>query len=619
VRIEGKGRLPVEVLQNHLLAAAEEMGLVLVRTAYSPNIKERRDSSTAILDPDGAVVAQAAHIPIHLSSMMALAEVLFVHYPRETLRPGDMFVANDPYVAAGSHLNDVAVIAPVFVDGRLTAFVANAAHHADVGGLVPGSESGDSRSIWEDGLRLPVARLVHRGRFDDGLFRTILLNSRTPEERVGDLRAQVGANRAGARRIEELAASYGRDTVLAGMRAMLDYTERRLRQGIGRLARGTYHAEGATDDNGLVPEPAAIRLALTVGDGNITLDFTGTDAQVPGAKNVPRVSLLATAYYAVKAVVDPDIPANSGYYRAIHVHAPRGSLLDPVPPAAVAARFTTCQTVADVILRALAAAAPERAVAGSHGGTLAIYSGTDPRTGRFFVDYEVYAGGSGARATGDGMDAVANHTTNTSNLPIESLEREYPLLVERYELRTDSAGPGRFRGGLGAVRVVRSLAPRPALRGPALESALRPTDDEPTSRATGSAERAVEGIELSLGGWGCDQQAPPRGASGGSDGEPGAFDVESSPGAVPTTLRSTVSGRRIGPGGRVIVTTAGGGGFGDPLARDPERVLEDVAEGTMTAARAERAYGVVVRDGAVDLGATEALRATRRRRKGAEE
>ncbi|MBI1735787.1 MAG: hydantoinase B/oxoprolinase family protein [Candidatus Rokubacteria bacterium] len=564
------------MLQNHLLAAAEEMGIVLVRAAYSPNIKERRDSSTAILDAGGEVVAQAAHIPMHLSSMMALAPALFRAYPPGTLGPGDMFVANDPYVAAGSHLNDLAVIAPVFVGRRLVALVANAAHHADVGGRVPGSESGDSRTIYQDGLRLPVARLARRGRIEDGLFRTILLNSRTPDERVGDLRAQMAANRAGAARVVALARAFGLDTLVGSMRDMLRYTERRVREGLRALPRGTWRAEGETDDDGVGGPGVPIRLALTVGDGELVLDFSGTGEQVAGAKNVPLVSLLATIYYAVKAVVDPDIPANAGYYRAIRVVAPEGTVLNPRPPAAVAARFTTCQKVADVVLAALAGAAPARAVARSHGGTLGIYSGTDPRSGAFFVDYEVYAGGGGARATKDGWDAMANHTTNTSNLPIESLEREYPLLVERYELRADSEGPGRFRGGLGATRVVRGL-----------------------------------GTAIAVGGWGCDQQHPPAGLAGGAPGEPGAFEIDAGDGR--RVVRSTVAGVTLAAGGRLTITTAGGGGYGDPLAREPAGVLADVREGKITAAHARDVYAVALRGDTIDATETEALRAARSR------
>lgn len=567
----------VEVLQKLLLGAAEEMGITLIRTAYSPNIKERRDASAAVFDPDGQVIAQAAHIPMHLSSMMELPRVLLDAYPRASWRPGDMFIANDPYVGAGSHLNDIAILAPVFVDGRLIGFVANTAHHADVGGRVPGSESGDSTSIFQDGVRLPVARIVSRGHVDDGLLRTILLNSRTPEERIGDLNAQLAANRAGAQRLQAICRQYGPDLLRQSMREILDYTERRTRQGIGKMPDGIFEGEGFCDDDGLSARPVRLRVAVHVRGDEIVLDFSGSDPQVPGAKNVPTVSLLATVYYVLKAVIDPDIPPNAGYYRAITVRAPSGSVLNPVPPAAVAARFTTCQKVADVILSAFARSVPERVVAHCHGGTLAIYSGVNPRNGEFFVDYEVYAGGSGARATKDGMDGIANHTTNTSNLPIEALESEFPLLVDRYELVPDSGGPGKFRGGLSIVREVRGL-----------------------------------GRDLTVGGWGCDHRIPARGLFGGGEGVPGGFHLVGADGEVRQTVRSTVPAVSLRAGDWLRICTSGGGGFGDPLERDPALVSRDLLAGKISPPAAESIYGVVLRAGEIDIDATERLRARRR-------
>ncbi|PYM17655.1 MAG: hydantoinase [Candidatus Rokuibacteriota bacterium] len=575
--MSGMDLMTVEVLQRLLLAAAEEMGITLIRAAYSPNIKERRDASCAVFDAEGRVIAQAAHIPMHLSSMVDLPRALGEAYPRKTWQPGDMFIANDPYVSAGSHLNDLAVIAPVFGGGELIGFVANTAHHADVGGRVPGSESGDSTSIFQDGLRLPVARLVARGRVDDGLFRTILLNSRTPRERIGDLRAQIAANRAGSERLREICEQRGADVLQRSMAAILDATERRLREGIATMPDGSYDAEGFCDDDGREARPVRIRVTVRIAGDRVTLDFTGTDAQVAGAKNVPPVSLLATVYYVLKAVIDPDIPPNGGYYRAIEVIAPAGTVLNPRPPAAVAARFTTCQTVADVVLSAFARVVPERVVAHCHGGTLAIYSGTDPRRGEFFVDYEVYAGGSGARATKDGIDGIANHTTNTSNLPIEALESEFPILVERYAFVPDTGGAGRFRGGLAVVREVRGLAG-----------------------------------ELVVGGWGCNQREAPRGFGGGGDGVPGAFEVVGADGAIRETARSTVPGLHVAAGERLRVRTSGGGGSGDPLTRDPALVLRDLRLEKISATHAESVYGVVVRDGVVDVEATRARRAERK-------
>jgi len=575
--VSGVDLVTVEVLQKLLLAAAEEMAITLIRAAYSPNIKERRDASCAVFDPGGQVIAQAAHIPMHLSSMVDLPRVLVEAYPRRSWRPGDMFVANDPYTSAGSHLNDIAIIAPVFADGELIGFVANTAHHADVGGRVPGSESGDSTSIFQDGLRLPVARLVARGRIEDGLFRTILLNSRTPHERIGDLRAQIAANRAGSDRLREICRQHGVDVLRRSMTEILDATERRLRDGIARMPGGCYEAEGFCDDDGREARPVRIRVAVRITGDQVTLDFTGTEAQVPGAKNVPPVSLLATVYYVLKAVIDPDIPPNGGYCRAIGVVAPSGTVLNPLPPAAVAARFTTCQTVADVVLSAFAQAVPERVVAHCHGGTLAIYSGIDPRRGEFFVDYEVYAGGSGARATKDGIDGIANHTTNTSNLPIEALESEFPILVERYAFVRDSGGSGRFRGGLAVVREVHGLAG-----------------------------------DLVVGGWGCNQREAPRGLGGGGDGMPGAFEIIGADGAVSHIARSTVPGLPLRAGETLRVRTSGGGGSGDPLDRDPTLVLRDVRLDKVSTAHAETAYGVVVSDGEVNIEATRRLREERR-------
>jgi len=569
--------MTTEVLQKLLLSAAEEMGITLVRTAYSPNIKERRDASSAVFDARGRVIAQAAHIPMHLSSMVELPEILLKAYPVPRLHPGDMFLANDPYVGAGSHLNDIAVIAPAFHAGRLIGFVANTAHHADVGGRVPGSESGDSVSIFQDGLRLPLVRVLQRNRLEDGVFQMILLNSRTPRERTGDLQAQFSANRAGIRRLQEICEEYGPEVLAREMSNILDYTERRIRDGIGELPPGTYEAEGLCDDDGVTARPVRIRVKVGIERDQVTVDFAGSEAQLPGAKNVPPVSLLATVYYVIKAVVDPDIPPNAGYYRAISVSAPRGSLLNPTPPAAVAARFTTCQKVADVILEALAPALPARVIAHCHGGTLAIYSGVDPRNGEYFVDYEVYAGGSGARSTKDGVDGIANHTTNTSNLPIEALETEFPILVERYEFLLDSGGPGKFRGGLGVVREVRAL-----------------------------------GDDLVVGGWGCDQRAAPRGLFGAEPGVAGGFHVVDAEGLVRETVRSTVKGIQLPPRGRLRVHTSGGGGYGDPLDRDPELVLRDLRLGKVSLAHAEAAYGVVVTAAGVDRAATERVRAARR-------
>jgi N-methylhydantoinase B len=381
------------------------------------------------------------------------------------------------------------------------------------------------------------------------------------------------ANRAGSDRLREIAFNTA-PQLARGMAEILDATERRLRDGIARMPDGCYEAEGFCDDDGLEARPVRIRVAVRIAGERVTLDFTGSEAQVPGAKNVPPVSLLATVYYVLKAVIDPDIPPNGGYYRAIEVVAPEGTVLNPRPPAAVAARH-------DVSIRRrraqrLCAVVPS---ASSRTATAARWRSTRhrPRRGEFFVDYEVYAGGSGARATKDGIDGIANHTTNTSNLPIEALESEFPILVERYAFVPDTGGAGRYRGGLSVVREVRGLHG-----------------------------------DLTVGGWGCNQREAPRGLGGGGAGVPGAFEIAGADGVVRETARSTVPGLLLRAGEALRVRTSGGGGSGDPLDRDPGLVLSDVRLDKITTAHAEAAYGVVLRSGEIDVEATRRLRADRR-------
>lgn len=552
----GLDGIDLEVLGNLLLAIAEEMGVGLVRTAFSPNIKERADCSAAIFDGRGELLAQAAHIPMHLSSLLDLPREILARFPGRALGPGDLFVANDPYAGGGSHLNDIAMALPVFAGDRLLAFVANIAHHADVGGRVPGSETADSRTIFEEGLRIPVVKLAPGGTLQRDLWDLVLLNSRTPREREGDLRAQMAACRQGARRLGELIDRRGEGFFRAGAEGLLGTAERRARGALSRLPPGTYVAEDLVDDGETAGQAGRICVRLEIRNGHLRADFAGTSPQLPWGKNVPRSALLAAVYYAVKAVVDPGLPPNGGWFRAVTVEAPPASLVQAAPPAGVAARFVTCQKVADVVLAALAQAAPDRGIGGCHGGTMLLLAGRDPRRGETFVDYEVYAGGHGARMTGDGLSARQAHLTNTSNLPVEALEAEYPLLVERYELIPDSGGPGKFRGGLAVRRAVRVLA---------------------------------DGAEAS--GWSCNQVRPPRGILGGRPGRPGGF-FGRAPAAERPLGRATLAPVALRRGDVLRVETAGGGGWGAPRDRDPALLREDLAEGYVTGEGAGRDYGI---------------------------
>jgi N-methylhydantoinase B len=540
--------ITVEVVSRHVLAAAEEMGVVLMRTAFSPNIKERHDCSTAVFDAAGEVVAQAQHVPIHLGSMIGAIRSIRARYADAEIRPGDMFVANDPYNGGGSHLPDLNVVAPVFHDGRIAAFVANIAHHADVGGMVPGSEAAVCESIFQEGLRLPPVRLVSEGMLNRDIAEVIFLNSRTPEERKGDLNAQIAANRVGQRAIVRLIERYGLATYTAALDAYLDYSERRLRAAIDRLEPGTYRAEDLM--SGVGDALVRVACAAIVAPGRLTFDFDGTDPQIPSARNVPTQALAATVYTVMKALLDPDAPANGGAFRAVEIRAPAGCIVNPVPPAPVGARSISCGVVDGVIVSALSEAMPAKRMAPSGPHHLLLVAGTDPRNGRYFVNYETVAGALGARASRDGMDAVRTLSSGSANLPVEALEHAYPLRIERYALRNGSGGPGRYRGGDGLVRDYRVLA-----------------DD----------------VAVSLTG---ERQAnPAAGIAGGGPGAVGEFVLD--PGTDgEKKLPSAVREMRLSRGALLRVATPGGGGFGAPADRDRADVAADLREGRIDPAGA---------------------------------
>lgn len=446
-----------EVVARYLLGVTEEMSAALMRTAFSPNIKERGDCSTAVFDAEGNIVALPQRVPIHLGSMVGVIEAVLARFPKDCIEPGDMFMANDPYNGGGSHLPDINVIAPVFVDGAIAAYVACIAHHADVGGMVPGSEAAVCHSIFQEGLRIPPVRIVRRGEFNRDVFDILLLNSRTPDERAGDLRAQVAANTVGVRSVQALFERYGTADTLATMAGYLDFTEKRFAAAIAQLPPGRYQATEYLDgtEEG---ERAPITLALTVGEKRLHFDFSGSAPQLAAARNIPYRALVATVYTVVKSLLDPDVPANSGYFRTMDIVAPEGSVVGPVAPAAVGARSISCAVLGDVIAAALSQARPDKALAASGPHQLVVLAGTDPRTGRYFVNYETIAGAMGARAYRAGVDAVRVHASGSSNLPVEALEHAYPFRIEQYALRKGSGGDGMFRGGDGVVRDYRVLA-----------------------------------------------------------------------------------------------------------------------------------------------------------------
>ncbi len=448
----------LEVFRNLFYSAAEEMGVTLCRTAFSPNIKERRDYSCAVFDGDGHMVAQGEHMPVHLGSLPLSVEAAIQHVPME---PGDMVVVNDPF-RGGTHLPDITIVQPVHMDGEdaPTFYVANRAHHSDVGGMTPGSMP-LSTSIYQEGIRIPPLRLVRRGEIVEDVMALILANVRTPNEREGDLTAQIASNRTGERRLLALADKYGGDTVVTYMHHLQAYAERMTREAIKAIPDGTYRFEDCMDDDGHGNGPLPIVVTLTVAGDGARIDFTGTADQAQGSVNAIYAITLSAVMYCFRVIVPFPIPSNYGTIRPLEVIAPEGTLVNARPPAAVAGgNVETSQRIVDVVLGALAQAIPDQIPAASSGTMNNLTrGGTDPRTGDDFAYYETIAGGMGARPTADGLDATHCHMTNSLNTPIEALEHAYPFRVKRYAIRHGSGGAGRFRGGDGICRENEVLCP----------------------------------------------------------------------------------------------------------------------------------------------------------------
>jgi N-methylhydantoinase B len=452
---------PVElaIFQSAMHSIAEEMGAALRRTALSPNIKERRDYSCAVFDGQGRVIAMGDHMPVHLGSMPMSVEaaIAAIDFAR-----GDIAIVNDPY-AGGTHLPDITMVLPVFAAGveKPMFYVSNRAHHADVGGRFAGS-MGPAEEIFQEGIRIPPVRIVRGGKLDREMLDLILLNVRTPREREGDLQAQMGACRVGERRMLEVAEKYGVARIEELVAELLDYSERLVRAELRTMPAGVFAAEDWLDDDGMKNEPIriAVRVELDPEAGAMRVDFAGTSAQVAGSVNAVRAITLSACFYVLRCLLQEDAPATAGILRPLVLYTPRGSVVDAMSPAAVAGgNVETSQRIVDVLLKALAAAIPERVPAAS-AGTMSnlTVGGVDGRTGEAFTYYETAAGGMGARPGLDGIAGVQTHMTNSLNTPVEALEYAYPFRVRRYGYRDGSGGAGPFRGGEGLVREVELLA-----------------------------------------------------------------------------------------------------------------------------------------------------------------
>ncbi len=445
----------LQIAWNGIRSICDEAFLSLMRSSFSTNIKERHDHSTAVLDAGGRLIAQAEmSLPIHLASMTGMIATLLDKF-RDRLRPGDIYCANDPHVAGGTHLPDINLAAPVFAGDRLVGFVANIAHHADVGGTAAGSMSGSLTEIWQEGVRIPVVRLVAAGELQDDLLRLMLLNMRLPTERMGDLNAQIAACRLAETRLQDMIADLGAEELEGVFADIIARCEQRMRAAIARFPDGEYTFKDLLDDDGAGTEDLLIRLKVDKSGDEMRFDFSGSAPQARGNINLTFNAVQSAVFYGLKALLDPELPNNHGVFLPVHITAPEGSLLNCRPPAAVALRANTSQRVVDVVIGALAPGIPEQAIAAANGAnTSAVFAGVNPDTGEPYVYLETLGGGMGARATRDGKDGVQVHITNTSNLPIEAIEMEYPLRVLEYSLRKGSGGRGRHRGGMGLKRVV---------------------------------------------------------------------------------------------------------------------------------------------------------------------
>jgi len=529
-----------EILKNSLISIAEEMGGVLRRSSFSPNIKERRDFSCALFDASGQLVAQAEHIPVHLGAMPYSVQAVLKEF-KDDLSEGDDIILNDPY-RGGTHLPDITMVSPIFFKERLVGFAANRAHHSDVGGLAPGSMSALSRDVNQEGVRIPPVKLWAEGKPNRQLLDFVLSNVRTPDERLGDLRAQRAANLVGAKRLLELLKKSSVSNIDSGMNQLIDYSEELMVKRIRELPRKSSLAVDYLDDDGVGTTDIPIVVKVTVGRQSIAFDFSGSSKQVQGPLNAVYSVTLSAVYYVVRCVTDPSIPANAGCFKPIVVKAPSGTIVNADPPAPVAGgNVETSTRIVDVALKAFSSIIPERVCAACQGTMNNVtIGGVDPRTGKYFTYYETIAGGFGARYNKDGVDGIHSHMTNTLNTPVEALESAYPLRIRRYELVRGSGGRGRFRGGLGIRRETETLA---------------------------------QGSTISL--MGERQRRGPWGLMEGRSGSPAEYRIVQGNQMMALSSKTTLSANA---GDVLTVTTPGGGGYGPSSQRTRDKIRQDRAD-----------------------------------------
>ena len=559
-----------EVIRNALTEATEEMAITLRRSAYSTNIKTRADFSCAFFDRHLRPVAQAFTQPVHLGSLSEFVPRVIREYGIGNLEPGDAILSNHPYLG-GVHLNDITLISPVYYDDECFGYVANLAHHVDVGGGAPAS-IGAFREIYQEGVIIPPVKLVRSGEIVDDIFQLVLAQIRSKHETAGDFRAQVAANNTGVRRLSTLLNRIGMDTVVFYINELLDYTERRTQAEISKLPQGVFTADGYVDNDGFTDKPVYLAAKMVVDDDGVLFDLTGSDTQRQAPVNSTYAQTFSACAYVLKSLMDQDVPVNAGFYRLIRINAPQGTVVNCTPPAPVVGGWETQVRLSDVLLKALAPALPDHVPAGTKAMMAQVgFGGTNFRTNELYAFYETLGGGYGGRATSDGPDAVQTHGQNTENAPIEETEINYPVRISRYELVEDSEGAGKYRGGLGLRRDYFF-------------------DHYVSFTILADRDR-----------WG------PWGLFGGHDGQIASYMLN--PDIEATKLGSKVT-VQLKPNDVVSCCTCGGGGYGPPETRAPQLVLRDVRDGKISIERAKEVYKVIVDKATwiVNTGETAKLR-----------
>lgn len=552
-RAEVVDPITTEVIRNKLEGIANEMELTLLKSSFSPIVKEGLDTSASLFTVRAETLAQACAIPVHLATLIPAIHNMLQRYPLQSMREGDAYILNDPY-CGGTHLPDIAIMTPVFHRGRIIAMSATMTHHGDVGGYSPGSLPPNSTEIYQEGLRIPPLKFREAGAYNETLVALLRQNSRLPDTLMGDLNAQLAACNVGARRLQELADAHGADLLMAIFDELLDRSETMTRAALRQIPEGTYRYVDVMDNDGIdLDKRIRVEVAVTVRDGTIEFDLAGTSPQVKGPMNCVPSGSQAAAYYAVRVLTDPTIPTNGGCFRPVSLKLPPGSLVNPVEPAPVNARTSTIKRIATSMVSALAEVLPDRIAAPAAGTLLVVAFGGTDAEGRRYIVGELIAGGSGAAGGLDGVDVVDTDASNCMNLPAEALEMEAPIRLRRVELRGDSGGAGEFRGGLGVVREYEILA------------------DNVTFTHRGERHySAAPGLRGGMAG------ASARSVILRANGT-----REDIPSKALTVLHT---------GDRVIVETPGGGGYGDPRKR--KTTADDVANGKVSLAAARRDYGL---------------------------